>query len=460
VFEWILVAPLLSCGSPPRAEPSPSRPRAPAEAATPSEAESPPVARDSPAAARAAAAPPPEALPQLPIVDLLRSVATDVAVSSVYRNEAAQAARIADGDLETAWNSRTGDLVGAWIEARLPAEATVTSIELTVGFTRRTASADLFAGNHRIRLVRLLRDGAEVGVFLLDPESRALQTLAVTGPGGVYRIEVVEVQPGTRPTWRELCVSEIRIMGRSAGARPGERLPRFAAGRLPDPRPAAGSQDREEVAKTHRAHLTWIKAAWSQLERDANDLDMNTGEPEGTPEERASLERQRRAVLSKAADFVALVDDAASDGLRRAAATSVNWSVFRDRREALLADVARIADAFATVTRWLGDGESQCLWAQTHARLRFVRIHLRAKAAEMFALMDDDPRTDQYAFVRDLMERMQVTSAVVAERLRRRRMPAGLDAQADWEAMLAQVDAAEAACGWSGASGSQDAEGG
>jgi len=450
---WGFVGALLSCSSPPRTEPASSvhQPAAQPAAAGHTASTSPAVIPQVPTV------PPREALPELPIVDLLQSVATDVAVSSVYRNETAQLARLADGDLETAWNSRTGDLVGAWIEARLPASVTVTSIELTAGFTRRTDSGDLFTGNQRIRRVRVLRDGTEVGVFPLDPESRELQAMPVTGPGGVYRLEFAEVQPGTRTNWRELCVSELRFLGRSPGARTGERLPRFAVGQLPEPRPAPGSHDREQVLKAHRAHLTWIKTAWSQLERGANDLDMNTGEPEGTAEERASLARQRRAVLSRTAEFVALVDEVQSDRLRRAAATTVDWSSFRERRQALLAGVQDAAAAFATVTEWLGDADSRCQWAQAHARLRFVRIHFRAKAAEMFGLMDNDAQTDQYAFVRDLMERMQLTSGVVAERLRRRTMPRGLDAQADWDAMRAQVDAAETACGWGGdGGGAQD----
>jgi hypothetical protein len=394
--------------------------------------------------------PPREAAAGLPTVDLLQSVATDIAVSSVYRNQVQQVAQLVDGNVETAWNSRTDDLVGAWIDVRLPANVTVTSIALTVGFTRRADSGDLFTGNHRITRVRVLREGTTVGVFPLDPESRELQTLPVTGPGGVYRIEVAEVRPGTRPNWRELCVSELRVMGRAPDARVNERLPRVAVGQLPEPRSAPGSRSREEVTKAHRAQLAWIRTAWSHLEHDVNGADMDTGEPQGTAEDRASFAQQRRAILERTADFVGLVDDVQSDRLRRAAATDVDWSSWRERGAALLADVAALAAAFATVTDWLGDDESRCQWAQTHARLRFVRIHFRAKAAEMFGLMDDSANTDQYAFVRDLMERMQLTSAVVAQRLRRRTMPDGLGAQSDWDAMRAQIDAAEASCGWGG----------
>ncbi len=68
-----------------------------------------------------------------PSVDLLTSVRAAVAVSSAYRDREGQALRLADGDLETAWNSRTGELVGAWIEvqeARDDADAAGEAAEL------------------------------------------------------------------------------------------------------------------------------------------------------------------------------------------------------------------------------------------------------------------------------------------------------------------------------------------
>src|SRR5690606_2983215 len=120
----------------------------------------------------------------------------------------------------TAWNSRTGDLVGAWIDVALPADARVASIALTAGFTHRTERADLFEGNHRVTQVRVLRDGTEIGAFDLDPTSRELQSIAVSGPGGTYRIEVAGLEPGSRETWRETCISELRVMGHAPVARP------------------------------------------------------------------------------------------------------------------------------------------------------------------------------------------------------------------------------------------------
>lgn len=143
--QWVFVLVLHGCGSPPRSEPRPPARHAPAQ---PPPVTSPAV---TPAPDAAIVPPPAAAASQTPIVDLLQSVATDVAVSSVYRDETAQVGRLADGDLESAWNSRTGDLVGAWIDVRLPATAAVTSIAMTAGFTRRTDSGDLYTEGERRR---------------------------------------------------------------------------------------------------------------------------------------------------------------------------------------------------------------------------------------------------------------------------------------------------------------------
>jgi hypothetical protein len=215
-----------SCSDPaPAATSEPARPTPQAEPAAAVEAA--PEAAEAPAAEAPAAAPPSQP------VDLLHAVPTAIAVSSVYRDRAADVAKLVDGDPASAWNSRTGDLGGAWIDVRLPADATVTAIELTAGFTRASDTADLFTGNHRIARVRVLRDGTEVGVYPLDTESRALQSLPVAGGGGTYRIEVAEVLPGSNAEWRETCVSELRVMGRPASAVSDVWTPATGVGALP-----------------------------------------------------------------------------------------------------------------------------------------------------------------------------------------------------------------------------------
>jgi hypothetical protein len=69
-------------------------------------------------------------------VNLFTTVPTAVAVSSTVESNTILPAHLVDGKLDTAWNSHTGELVGAWIGARLPADVHVDTIKLTVGFTK------------------------------------------------------------------------------------------------------------------------------------------------------------------------------------------------------------------------------------------------------------------------------------------------------------------------------------
>jgi len=147
-------------------------------------------------------------------VNLLTAAPVIVAVSSTVANREIVPAHLVDGDLGTAWNSRTGELQGAWIGARVPADARVTAIRMTVGFTKVDPKlGDLFTMNPRIRKVRVLRNGAPIAERALDPAVRTLQDIAIDQPGGEYKIEVVDILPGSKTSWREICVSELEIWG-------------------------------------------------------------------------------------------------------------------------------------------------------------------------------------------------------------------------------------------------------
>jgi len=185
---------------------------------------------DAEPAKRPAEEEPPPPAAEEPAVDLLHAVATEVAVSSAYHDDATQVARLVDGSLESAWNSRSEDLAGAWIEVVLPESASVEGIEMTAGYTKTSGTRDLFTGNHRVKRVRVLRGSELVGTYPLDLESRALQKLPVKGGGGVWRIELAELAAGTQPTWREACVSELRVTGRAPGARAGTETPATRVG--------------------------------------------------------------------------------------------------------------------------------------------------------------------------------------------------------------------------------------
>ncbi len=146
-------------------------------------------------------------------IELLHNTNADVAVSSQVDNARIRPGHLLDGDTRTAWNSRTGDLVGAWIAFRVPAEAHVTAIKLIVGNTGSGPEGDYFVLNHRVKRVRISREATQVGDFALDPEQRGLQAIAIDQPGGAFRVEVLETVPGTRATWREICVSELEVWG-------------------------------------------------------------------------------------------------------------------------------------------------------------------------------------------------------------------------------------------------------
>jgi hypothetical protein len=168
-------------------------------------------------------------------VDLLHTVQTTVATNSAYRNELGQVASLFDGDMQTAWNSATmpeGDTSSRSIHVRIPQGARVHAIDLTVGFTKVQGTSDLFAGNRRLRRVRVRHAGGEV-LASLNPDEQRLQRIPVSGATGDYEIELLEWVQGTRPTWRELCISELRVMGEADASAPRATAPTPLLGALP-----------------------------------------------------------------------------------------------------------------------------------------------------------------------------------------------------------------------------------
>ena len=153
-------------------------------------------------------------------VELLHSAPASLQVSSATRYSTLSAKSLVDGDLETAWNSRAGDLVGASVQFTVPDYARVHTLQLTVGFPKVSEKGDLFTMNHRISAVTLFRNGALVGAFKLDPEKRGLQQIEVNQPGGHFELQVDEVIPGTRRSWREVCISEFLVWGFLPAAHP------------------------------------------------------------------------------------------------------------------------------------------------------------------------------------------------------------------------------------------------
>lgn len=178
-----------------------------------------------------------------PLVDLLRAVPATVAVSSSVDNPRDFPEHLVDGKLETAWNGRTGDLHG-WIGFSVPADAHVDHVEIVPGYAHTSkAGVDLFLANHRIAKVRVLRAPTggspldERFVLLreaiLDTSRAELQSISIDTDGGRFRIEVIETVPGSNAAWRELTVSELRVMGRAgATVRKAPTYPLVSVGSL------------------------------------------------------------------------------------------------------------------------------------------------------------------------------------------------------------------------------------
>lgn len=167
-----------------------------------------------------------------PIVDLLHTVDSTVAVSSKVDNPHDYPEHLVDGRPETAWNGKTGDLKG-FIAFRVPKTAKVLRVELTPGFDKTATKGDLFTMNHRIKKVRITREGAVVKEAALDVDKRTLQAIDVDAEGGDFKIDVLETVPGTQKNWRELTVSEFRVWGRAGGAPENpQHMPKMAIGSL------------------------------------------------------------------------------------------------------------------------------------------------------------------------------------------------------------------------------------
>ena len=155
-------------------------------------------------------------------VELLHATQSAVAVSSRVRNNFDFPRHLVDGKLKTAWNSRTKDLKGAWVAFRLPRYVVVSSIKMTAGFSHRNHHGDLFLLNHRVKRIRVQRDGVDLGSFNLNLADRGLQEIRLPGKprGGVFKITMVKVVRGSKKRWREICISELEVWGQLPQDRP------------------------------------------------------------------------------------------------------------------------------------------------------------------------------------------------------------------------------------------------
>lgn len=251
LVPWVLSLALAGCGSEP--EPAPAEEAAPAPDEPPDE---PPVET------------PPEVYPDPPPpVDLLHAVETTVTVSSAFGGDAGRVAMLWDEDLTSTWCADAGQAAGAWIEVRVPSDAFVEHLRMTNGDTATRGGRDLYRAQHRIRRVRVSRNGTEIGTFPLDPDDQTLQHVPARGEGGTWRIEVVDVVPGTAETMREACVSGLQVMGSGPGLEPGAHTP---TGQVSAAAAGEAFGDAEELVDLLHAVATTVRVSSAEDDDPAN----------------------------------------------------------------------------------------------------------------------------------------------------------------------------------------------
>lgn len=154
-----------------------------------------------------------------PLVDLLYATDAIVAVSSRVDNPQLLPDHLVDHRADTAWNGRTGELVGAWVAFRVPADAYVDHVMINAGFDKILGHEDLFAANYRITKLRVVRDGAQLREVTLDPADCRPQRVEIGQAGGDFKLEVAAVVPGSHAGWREIAVSELAVLGTLGASR-------------------------------------------------------------------------------------------------------------------------------------------------------------------------------------------------------------------------------------------------
>jgi hypothetical protein len=199
--------------------------------------------------------------------DLLHFTGASLAVSSNVDNPRDYPEHLVDARADTAWNGRSGDLAGAWISFRVPESAHVTRIEMSAGFDKKNAEGDLFTMNHRIKRVRITRGATVVREHAFDTEVRTPQSIVVDAGGGSYRIEILETLAGSKTTWREACVSELRVMGRPGdGAKTTKTAPTVGIGAFPSEAPSAAPiKDGREMSDGEKAVAPFLGRGWPTL---------------------------------------------------------------------------------------------------------------------------------------------------------------------------------------------------
>lgn len=212
-------------------------------------------------------------------VELLHSYRGFVEVSSHVINKTIKPEHLVDGDRQTAWNSRTGELAGAWLDVWVP-DGTIAELRLTVGHTGTGPKGeDYFAMNPRIKAVTLLDGDTPIAKVMLDPEKRDLQTIALPAPRARVRVRVEEVVMGSKKAWREVCISELEAWGTPPpNAKPEKRVPVVSVFVPPQPTLAELATDKAvDTTALCDKLMKPLQAEWDAKEHGLEDAPPSCG---------------------------------------------------------------------------------------------------------------------------------------------------------------------------------------
>jgi hypothetical protein len=173
-------------------------------------------AREEPPPAVSAPAPlaTPSASALAPIADITRLCRSVVRASS--ERAAHPALHAFDGIPATAWTEADdGNGTGQWVEAELVPGTWVSSVEVSGGWSAKTASGvDLWEHNTTFRRMRVSWDGGEQELTFERARDRGKRRrVVVEAPTRSIRITALEVDRGR---FHDLCLDEVVIHGRCA----------------------------------------------------------------------------------------------------------------------------------------------------------------------------------------------------------------------------------------------------
>ncbi len=144
-----------------------------------------------------------------PSVDLLYLEGASVSVSSTEEDSPNVPAYLVDGSFDTAWKSKRGESVGAWIRVKVPKERYLERLSIALHESKKQQSAN------RLH-VRVSMDDASLGEFDVTSKSGEPVAIAIQKPGGTLRIDVVGATDSSGAPSSQIAVTDLRVIGYGA----------------------------------------------------------------------------------------------------------------------------------------------------------------------------------------------------------------------------------------------------